>query len=183
MFGRRRSTHRALAERASELGLDERSLGAQAQVEPQRVADALDSDIDLEATLSVAEVKRILEVLDLDFLTVFGIPCAFCKQADTALRERFAQLGALSRDELIAQRRNELSLSQDGLLTKLGITAWYERNAERPWAQDRMRLWRAVEQEPDAIDDLSLDQVRLLNRVLLLPMHLLVGVRCGTCGR
>lgn len=183
MFGRGRSTHRALAERADKLGLDERSLGARAQVDPRRVADALESDIDLEATLSVGEVKRMLQVLDLDFLTVFGMPCAFCKQADAALAERLTGLRSLPRDELIARRREELSLSQDGLLAKLGITAWYERNAERTWAQNRMRLWRAVEEAPDAIDELSLDQVRLLNRVLLLPMHLLVGVRCGACGR
>jgi len=183
MFGRGRATHRTLAERADELGLDERSLGARAQVDPQRVADALDSDIDLEATLTVGEVKRILQALDLDFLTVFGISCAFCRQADVGLAERHGELRSLPRNELIVRRREELGLSRDGLLTKLGITAWYERNAERPWAQNRMRLWRALETRPDALDDLSLDQVRLLNRALLLPMHLLVGVRCSTCDR
>ena len=183
MFGRGRSTHRALAERADELGLDERSLAAQAQVDPHRVADALESDLDLEATLTVGEVKRMLRVLDLDFLTVFGIPCVSCRQVDAGLAERLIELRSLPRNELIARRREQLGLSQDDLLTKVGVTAWYERNAERRWAQNRMRLWRALETGPDALDDLSLDQVRLLNRVLLLPTHLLVGVRCSTCDR
>ena len=63
MFGRGRSSHHALAEMADRLGLDNRKLGARARVAPERVAYALENDIDLEAVLSVGEVKRILEVL------------------------------------------------------------------------------------------------------------------------
>jgi hypothetical protein len=183
VFRRKRGSHWALAERADELGFDERSLGARAQVDPQRVADALESDIDLEANLSVAEAKRLLQVLDLDFLATFRVPCAFCRQEDPSLIERYEELRSLPRDVLLARRRDELALTPEGLLDKLGITAWFEKNADRPWAQDRMRLWSAIEDGPDSLDDLSLDQVRLLNRVLLLPMHLLVGVSCGTCQR
>jgi hypothetical protein len=178
MFGRDRSSHRALAEAADRLGLDNRELGARARVAPERVAYALENDIDLEAILSVGEVKRILEVLGMDFLPLFDIPCAFCRQAD----RRFVELQSLPRDTLLARRREELGLSQEELLAKLGITEWFQRNSERIWAQSRMRLWRALEERPDSLDDLSLDQIRLLNRVLLLPLQLLLGVRCTGCG-
>ena len=178
MFGRGRSSHHALAEMADRLGLDNRKLGARARVAPERVAYALENDIDLEAVLSVGEVKRILEVLDMDFLELFNLPCAFCRQAD----RHFVELQSLPRDMLIARRREELGLSQEELLAKLGITEWFRRNSERTWAQSRMRLWRTIEERPDSLDDLSLDQIRLLNRVLLLPLQLLLGVRCTKCG-
>lgn len=183
VFRRKRGPHSTLAERADELGLDERTLGARAQIDPLRVRDALESDIDLEANLAVAEAKRLVQALDMAFLPTFRISCAFCGQKDDGLLGRYAQLRLLPRNVLLAQRREELGLSRDDLLAKLGITAWFEQNSARPWAQARMRLWRAIEEGPDSLDDLSLNQVRLLNRVLLLPMHLLVGVSCSTCGR
>jgi hypothetical protein len=178
MFGHGRSSHRVLAERADELGIDDRQLAAQADVDPRRAADALANDIDLEAILSVAEVKRMVRVLDLDFLTVFGIPCAFCPEKDGRLME----LRALPRNELIARRRQELGLSYEDLLAKLGIIDWFHKHADSPWAQKRMQLWRAMEDGPDSLDDLSLDQIRLLNKVLLVPTQLLLDVRCSRCG-
>lgn len=179
MFGiGRSSSHRILAERSKELGIDDRRLATRAGVDSRRVADALENDIDLEAILTVGEVKRMLQVLDLDFLTVFGIPCAFCSRQEAHVME----LRLLPRNELIARRRRELGLSQEDLLAKLGIVDWFRKHSERPWAQNRMRLWRAIEDRPDSLDDLSLDQVRLLNKVLLVPMQLLVGVPCSRCG-
>lgn len=179
LFGIGRSTHEVLAKRARELGIDDRVLAARAQVDPQRAAYALESDIDLEAVLSVGEVKRMLSVLELDFFDVFGMPCAYCRRDD----EPFAELRSLPRDALLAKRREKLNLSPEGLLAKLGVTTWYEENSERTWAQNRMRQWRAIEDGPGSLDDLSLDQVRLLNRVLLLPLQLLLGVHCPTCGK
>jgi hypothetical protein len=167
-----------LAERADELGIGSRELAARANVDRQRVVDGLENDIDLEAVLTVGEVKRILQALNLDLLTVFRIPCAFCKRGD----QQFAELRSLPRNAVIARRREQLGLSQEDLLVKLKITDWFEKNFDRPWAQKRMALWRAIEEGPDSLDDLSLDQVRLLNRVLLLPVQLLLGVPCGTCG-
>jgi predicted transcriptional regulator len=179
MFGLGRSPHEDLAKRVDQLGIDSRELGARAHVDPERVANALESDIDLEAILSVREVKRIVSVLEMDFLRLFAIPCAFCKQAD----QRFAELRSLPRNELIARRRGDLGLmSQEELLAKLGITDWFRKNSDRTWAQNRMRLWRAIEERPDSLDDLSLDQVRVLNRVLVLPVQLLLGVQCRECG-
>jgi transcriptional regulator with XRE-family HTH domain len=178
MFGRGRSSHYVLAQRADELGIDSRELAARANVDQRRAADGLENDIDLEAVLTVGEVKRMLQALDLDFLTVFRIPCAFCKRGD----QQFAELRPLPRNALVARRREQLGLSQEDLLVKLKITEWFQENSGRPWAQKRMALWRAIEEGPDSLDDLSLDQVRLLNRVLLLPVQLLLGVRCGTCG-
>jgi hypothetical protein len=177
MFGLGRSTHKVLAARADELGLDDRRLAALAQVDPGHAYDALKNDIDLEAVLPVGEVKRILDVLELDFLEVFGIPCGFCRRTD----DRFAELRSIPRDELVAKRREQLGLSRDGLLTKLGVTKWFDENSERTWAQNRMRLWRAIEDRPESLDDLSLDQVRLLNKVLVVPLQLLLGVHCPKC--
>ncbi len=178
MLRRKRSSHAALAERADELGFDERRLAVQAQVDPGRVRDALRSDIDLEAVLSVSEVKRILGVLGMDFMELFRIPCAFCAGTDSP----FAEFGSLPRNELVIRRREKLGLSREEVLTKLGITDWFQKHSESAWAQNRMRLWQAVEERPDSLDDLTLDQVRLLNRVLLLPLQLLVGARCPKCG-
>ena len=179
MFGRGSSSHRAVAKRAAELGLDPRQLAARAQVDPEHVANALESDIDLEANLPVGEVKRMLDVLDLDFLRLFKIPCGFCRSDG----QRFAALQSLPRNELIAKRREELGLSQEALLAKLGVTNWFQKNSERAWAQNRMRLWQAIEDGPNSLDDLSLDQVRLLNQVLMVPVQLLLGVPCADCGR
>jgi hypothetical protein len=179
LFGIGRSTHEVLAKRARELGIDDPVLAARAQVDPQRAAYALESDIDLEAVLSVGEVKRMLTVLDLDFLDVFGIPCGYCRRVD----EPFAELRSLPRDALLAKRREKLNLSTEELLARLGVTRWYEENSERKWAQDRMRQWQAIEDGPDSLDGLSLDQVRLLNRVLGLPLQLLLGARCPKCGK
>jgi hypothetical protein len=178
MFGRKRPSHTALAERVDRLGLDERLLAARAQVDSRRVADALRSDIDLEAVLSIAEVKRILAVLDMDLLQLFGIPCAFCSHADASLEA----VKNLPRNELVARRREKLGISQEGLLKRLGVADWFLKHSDNAWAQNRMRLWQAIEEQPDSLDDLTLDQVRLLNKGLLLPLHLLVGGRCPKCG-
>jgi hypothetical protein len=167
--------HTVLWTRVQQLGLDNLEVAVRADVDREYVEDALGSDIDLQL-LSVAEVKRILGVLGINYLELYGIKCAYCGKRD----KRVEELGALPRSELIRRRREELGLTKEGLLAAVGWKSWFAGNGDQEQADD---FGRSIEDAPDSVDALPLVGVRQLNQTLRLPLHLLLGVQCPKCGR
>jgi hypothetical protein len=115
----------------------------------------------------------------MDFLDLFGVKCAYCGTVD----ENGEELGALRRNELIRRRREELGLSKEDLLAKAGWTDWFARVGDQEWTQRFMRRYGGIEDSPDAIDELGFWDVKHENKVLKLPLQLLLGVKCSKCGR
>jgi hypothetical protein len=166
-------THLVLWRRMQELGLESGEVSVRADVDLIAVTE-LEWDDTLDAW-SVADIKRVLAVLGLDFLEVFGIPCSYCEGTVETL------IG-LPRNELIRKRRGELGISMGDLLEGTGWTKWFSEYRDEAWAQRLMRQFEGIEDSADAIDELSLYDVMHLNEMVLgLPLQVLLGVKCGRC--
>lgn len=166
--------------RMDELGLGMEEVDARAQV-GIAVDDLVESADDAEfyGVWGLWMVKRVVDALELSLLDVLELKCILCEKD----QQRWHQLAGLPRNEIIRRRREELGLSKEDLLTKLGWTQWYAETVrpERPWVEDVMRDYRAMEDSPDSIEELNLDDVMHVAQGIEVPARLLLGVRCPRC--
>ena len=176
-MARRKTPEERLWMRIEELGLEPLAVAERANVDLIWVEE-LESEENLEAW-TVKDVKRVVDVLEMDPLDLFGVKCAYCgKGVDDG-----EELGILPRNELIRRRREELGLSKEDLLAKAGLTEWFVRVGDTEWTRTYMNEYGGIEDSPDAIDELDFWDVKRENKVLKLPLQLLLGVKCPKCGR
>jgi hypothetical protein len=163
-----------------DLGLDVEEVDARAQV-GIATDDLVESADDAEfyGVWGLWMVKRVVGALELNLLDVLELKCIFCEKD----QQRWGDLAGLPRNEIIRRRRQELGLSKEDLLTKLGWTQWYAETVrpERPWVESIMREYRAMEDTPDSIEELNLDDVMHVAQGIEVPAQLLLGVRCLRC--
>ncbi len=168
--------------RMDELGLDMEEVDARAQV-GTALDDLVESadDTEFHQVWGLRIIKRVTDALELKLLNVLELKCVFCAKD----LERWRDLASLPRNEIIRHRREELGLSKLDLLTKLGWMQWYVETArpDRPWVEDIMRDYRAMEDSPDSIEELSVDDVMHVAQGIEVPPQLLLGVSCDRCTR
>jgi hypothetical protein len=168
--------------RMHELGLSEDEVWERAQVGGVTY-NLLGSTDDLEfyEAFDLWEVKRVVDALGLNLLDLLGLESVDC----TKTMEPWRHLADLPRNEIISRRRGELGLSQDELLTKLGWTQWVAEHSGpefgKGWAEGIMRRYRAMEDSPDSIEELTLEAVMQVAQAIEVPPQLLLGVSANTC--
>jgi hypothetical protein len=171
--------HTVLWNRIRELGLDTNEVAACADIDRIMVDELAMDDQEVDAW-PLGDLKRLVDVLGVDLLELLGVSCAYCERIDAGCRT----LQALPRNELIRRRREQLGLSKQDVLDQAGWTEWFARVSDQDYGHAYMREYAGIEDEPDSIDELMLYDVQRLNdRVLKLPLHLLLGVKCPKCGR
>ena len=118
---------------------------------------------EIGSTVSLGIVKKLFNVLRLDFFTMADIECAFCVLGIDYLSDF-----DLSRNQLIAKKRNELGVFRDELGDRVNF---YEVEIEK------------MEKDPDHLETWVIDNILLLAEVLAIPPQLLLGVKCENCRR
>lgn len=99
-----------------------------------------------------------------------------------------ARPGRTSRNEIIRSRREELSLSKEDLLAKLGWMQWHVEHSDPSfrdpdWAERTMEEYMAIEDDPDSVEQFSLTGAMHMAEVIEVPPQLLLGVRCDRCAQ
>ena len=166
--------------RMDELGLYVEDVAARAQV-GIATYDLVESadDIEFYGVWDLRIVKRVVDTLELNLLDLLGLECVFCAKE----LEQWRDLAGLPRNEIVRRRREELGLSKEGLLTKLGWAQWYAETIgpNRPWVEGIMKEYRAMEDSADSIERLNLDDVTQVAKGIEVPPQLLLGVSCARC--
>jgi hypothetical protein len=166
-----------------ELGLDEDDVAGRAQLsgETYNLLGSID-DREFYEVYELSKIKRVVDALELNLLDLLGLKCVFCAKD----LEQWRDLAGLPRNEIIRRRREELGLSKEDLLAKLGWTQWFAEHSgpeyEPGWAEGIMREYRAMEDSPDCIERLILDDVmHVAEGGIEVPAQLLLGVTCARC--
>ena len=125
-------------------------------------------DIELRAEESFSVVpiyhmKKICNVLTLDFMTLFEIRCAFCKE-----HQKYEDQYFLSRDLLIKKRRQTLNLTEEQLSEKIGFLV------------SEIRL---LETYTAHLESWVLENIMWLAQTLQIPTQVLLDVECPKCHR
>ena len=108
-------------------------------------------------------VKRLCDVLQVDFFDLLEIPCAFCEGGKSFVEEY-----RLPRSEVIRKRREAKGWSADELGDRVGF---YEVEIHK------------LEQEPGHLESWRLDSIKELATEIEVPLQVLLGVKCRKCGR
>lgn len=112
----------------------------------------------------LCQIKGICRVLQLEFLPLFDLPCAFCEEGKI-----FQDGFNLPCHELIRKTRKAKRLSPD----RFGDLADY--NAEGV---------QLLEENPDYLEETSpIERVLLVAKALDVPFQILAAVKCGKCGK
>ena len=171
--------------RMVELGLNVEDVEDRAQVgtDTDHLVQSAD-DFEFYRGRDLWIIKRVVDALELNLLDVLGLECVFCAKD----LEPWRELASLPRNEIIRSRREELGLSRDDLFAKLGWTQWYAEHSradarDPEWAERVMAEHKAIEDNPDFIEQITIDGVMNVAEVLEVPPQLLLGVRCARCGQ
>jgi hypothetical protein len=176
---------RRFRQRMDELDLYVEDVEARAQV-GNATWDLVESadDIDFHELRELWIIKRVVDALELNLLDMLELKCVFCAQD----LEHWRELASLPRNEIIRRRREELGLSMEGLLAKLGWMQWCVERSEPDsrdpdWAERAIAECMAIEDDPDSVEQFSLTGAMHMAEVIEVPPQLLLGVRCPQCGR
>jgi len=107
--------------------------------------------------------KRLSSELRWNLLDLLEIPCAFCAPAG-----KFEEEYSLPPSELIRHQREKHGWSVDDLGNQVNY-----RGIEIS----------ELEADPNRIEDWRINDLKRLSAVLEIPLQLLLGVRCASCGR
>jgi hypothetical protein len=174
---------RRFRQRMVELGLNVEDVDARAQVgtDTDHLVESAD-DFEFYRSRPLWVIKRVVEALELNLLEVLGLKCVFCVED----LEPWRASASLPRNEIIRRRREELGLSKEELLAKLGWMQWYVEHShadfrDPDWAEKVMAEYMAIEDDPDSVEQFSLTGVMHMAEVIEVPPQLLLGVRCDRC--
>ncbi len=147
-----------------QLGLTEEEVAQKIGMSEAEYADLEQHSYEIYEITSLRNVKRVCEVLNLDFLRLLSLKCSFCKDS-----ERYHDDYKLPRNELIRFRRNEMKLTTDALGERIGFAG---------------TAIEAMEKDPDYLEDgLGIESIIDLSTELQIPRQVLFNVKCHECGR
>ena len=118
---------------------------------------------ELESTVSLEIVKKLFDILQLDFFTMAEIECHFC-----VLKNEYLADFELPRNELIKRKRTALNMTRLELGDKVNF---YEIEIEN------------MERDADLLEGWVIEDIMLLAQTLELPPQILLDVKCKNCHR
>jgi len=112
---------------------------------------------------ALSKVKKICEVLKVDFLELFDLKCTFCEESNECLADY-----SLPRNELIRKRRKELGITQEELGDRVGF---YEVEVQN------------LESKPNHLETWVIENINELATAINVPPQVLMNVKCKKCGK
>jgi DNA-binding XRE family transcriptional regulator len=156
-------TNEKIAARRQELGLTKQELANQLGLPLKAYHDLeLHSD-EIYTVTELREAKGISNILKLDFFDLFKLKCAFCDEDIS-----YAEIFSLPRNELIAIKREEMSLSTEELGDQVGF---YGAEIEK------------LENDPAHLETWPIDFIKDLATVIDVPLQILLNIKCKKCGK
>ncbi len=149
--------------RRIELGLNDVITAQQAGLSKMNYFDIELHPDEIYTVTDLWQVKKLVDVLELDFLDLFDIQCTFCNG-----KEGFLNDYLLPRNEIIQKKRKSLNLSQEELGVRVGF---YEIAIIE------------MEREPDFLESWSIELINDLANIIKVPLQILLHVKCSKCGR
>ena len=149
--------------RRNELGLSDTHVAAKVRLSISEYNDAEWHADELLSVVPIYNVKKICDVLKIDFLELFEIPCEFCSGSSKHLDEYSS-----SRNELIRKKRESMKLTPEQLGDRIGFYTSEVNMLETYTAH--LESW-------------VLENVLWLSHLLNVPTQILLDVRCPKCGR
>lgn len=146
-----------------ELGLTDVVVAKQVGLSIHEYGDIEQHDHEVYDVAHLRAVKKICEVLKVDFLELFDMKCAFCEEGNEYLADY-----TLPRNELIRKRRTEMGISQEELGDRVGF---YEVEVQN------------LEGKPDHLETWVIENIKELSTVINVPLQVLLNVKCKKCGR
>ncbi len=150
-----------ISARRKELGLSAQEIASKSGLYLSEYRDAEECDKEIFDVVKLRSLKRLCNLLALDMLKLFEIPCVFCA-ATSDNRAIYRQF----RNALIYHVRNEKGWSLDDLSKRTG---WYKSALQK------------VESEPDYLESADLSSIRLLANALDIPLQVLLAIKCSDC--
>jgi len=156
-----RDVNKQIEKRRLELGLTDTYVASEIGVTIDSYCDLEWYDSEIFEIPSINIVKSLCKVLSIDFFSLFGIKCAFCKQ-----KKDFNNDYLLPRNQLVKKKRESLILSIEELSDCLNL----QENAIR-----------CIEEDINFLDTLVFTDFVRIAIALKLPLQILLGVKCVKC--
>jgi transcriptional regulator with XRE-family HTH domain len=153
----------AIREARQRLGLSETDVAARAGLSPNEYLDLEAHENEAADVVHLSDLKKLVEVLHLDLLGLFGIGCVFCEHPELPTPDPH-----VTRNDLVRRTREAMGLSEDDLGDRVGF--------------ETVAIV-AMESDPEFLESWSVGLVQELAAVLGLPLQVLLGVRCAACHR
>jgi transcriptional regulator with XRE-family HTH domain len=152
-----------LKTRRQELGLKEADIARLTGLSWNEYFDIELHPDEIFTVTKLYQVKKICEVLNLDFFELFEMKCIFCEDG-----KKYDNIYSIPVNELIKKRREEMGISREELGDRIGF---YEVEIEN------------LENNPDHLKTWTLDYIKDLSKEIDVPLQVLLKVRCSKCGR
>lgn len=152
-----------LRNRRVELGLTESDIADHIGLSVMEYHDIESYPDEIYTVVDLEKVKRLFETLGLNFLKTLGIECEFCLGNGV-----YRSIYTLPRHMIIRQSREDLKLSRKVLGDHIAF--------EEATVDD-------MEHNPAFLESWPIDYIRVLSKVLSVPLQILMDVKCSDCGK
>lgn len=152
-----------ITERREALGIQDTIIAAKLGITISSYDDIEAYDDEIFSTVELSVIKKLCELLKLDFFELFSWQCSFCGE-----HKPHNAWYTLPRNDLIQRSREMLGISQHELADRLGF--------EDVAVED-------MEKEEDFLESWTLDLIENLSKELKIPFQILASVRCSKCGK
>jgi len=149
--------------RRQELGLTDVEVAKQVGLSIHEYGDVEQHAQEVFEVAELRAVKKICEVLKVDFLELFDMKCSLCVEG-----KRYLEDNSLPRNELIRKGRTEMGISQEELGDRVGF---YEVEVQN------------LEGKLDHLETWVIENIKELSAVINVPLQVLLNVKCRKCGR
>lgn len=109
------------------------------------------------------QIKKLCQVLRLDFFDLLGVQCAFCGEG-----KKFSLDYQLHRNKLVRNKREKLELTPEELGDQSNFYGYAIEGMER---------------DPEYLERSTVESIVELASAIRIPLQILFGVKCPQCGR
>lgn len=157
--------HEKIARRRTALGLSESRVAELSGLSVHEYGDLEQHAAEAFEVLELRKLKCVCAAPELSLWNLLELECETC--GGRSMRDALAD-GILPRNSLLRQSREKLGLPARELGDRVNITDERIENLER---------------DPDLIEGLPIADIQALSRELRIPLQVLLGISCKTCGR
>jgi len=149
--------------RRLELGLTDTDTSKKVGLSINHYFDVELYDDEIPFAVELRNVKKICEILGLDFFDLFGLRCAFCEECKPYFEDYL-----LPRNELIRKKMNEINIPTKQLEDVIGV--------KRPEVAK-------IEEDPNYLESRPIEYIKDLSDLIKIPIQILANIKCQKCGR
>lgn len=147
--------------RRKEFGLSDIDVSKSAGLSIHEYGDLEQHADEIFTVTEFHKVKKLLQVLKLDFFELTETGCAFCDEGHPYVKDY-----SLPRHELICKKRDDIGISREELGDRLGF---YEIEIEN------------LESDPNQLDTWPIELIKNLSNEINVPLQILLNIKCKRC--